>query len=145
MQIIKHTIETSATPEAIWTIWEDVANWNTWDHGIEFSTIDGPFQKGTTGTLKPQGGPLVYTKLTCVEHLKCFVDESKLPLARIIVSHFMTTSKGKTQVTHQIEMDGPLAFLFAFLIGRKMKKNLPQEMRAMVEKAERLSTTKANA
>lgn len=138
MLIIKHTVETKAAPAAIWAIWQDVSNWNTWDHGIEFSTINGPFQAGTTGTLKPKGGPLVHTKLTCVEPMKKFIDESKLPLARIIVSHFLTESAGKTYVTHQIEMTGPLSFLFSFLIGRQMKKNLPQEMSAMVKKAENL-------
>lgn len=136
--IIKHTVETTASPAAIWEIWQDVTNWNTWDHGIEYSTIDGPFETGTTGTLKPKGGPLVHTKLTLVEPMKRFVDEAKLTLARIIVSHVLTQSEGKTYVTHQIEMTGPLAFFFAFVIGRNMKKNLPQEMLAMVQKAESL-------
>lgn len=138
MLIIKHTVETQASSEDIWHIWQDVKNWNTWDHGIEYSSLDGPFIEGTTGSLKPKGGPLVRTRLTCVEPLKMFVDESKLFLARIIVSHYLTESSSKTQVTHKIEMTGPLAFLFAYLIGRTMKKNLPQEMQAMVKKAESL-------
>lgn len=137
MLIAKHAAETQATPEVIWGIWQDVKNWNSWDSGIEYSTIDGPFQAGTKGTLKPKGGPLVHTKLTIVEPLRSFVDESKLPFARIIVSHFLSQSHGKTQVTHQIEMTGPLAFFFAFVIGRNMKKDLPEAMRAMIKKAER--------
>lgn len=139
MLIIKHTVETKASPEAIWNIWKDVKNWNTWDHGIEYSTLNGRFEEGTTGTLKPKGGPKVSTKLTCVEPYKKFVDESKLFLAKIIVSHHLTESLGKTLVTHQIEMTGPLAFLFAYVIGRTMKKNLPKEMETMVKKAESLS------
>lgn len=138
MLIIKHTVITKALPSAIWRIWQDVENWNTWDHGIEFSNIQGPFIAGTSGTLKPKGGPLIRTKLTCVEPMKRFVDEAKLPLTRITVSHFLSEIEGKTAVTHQIEMKGPLAFLFAFLIGRDMKKNLPREMLAMVKKAENL-------
>lgn len=143
MLIIKHTVETTASPEAIWEIWQDVNNWNTWDHGIEYSTIDGPFKAGTTGTLKPKGGPLVHTKLTVVEPKKLFIDEAKLTLARIVVSHFLSESNGKTHVTHQIEMTGPLAFFFAFVIGRNMKKNLPQEMAAMIKKAENLKMQKS--
>lgn len=140
MLIIKHTVETSASANAIWHIWQDVSNWNTWDHGIEFSTTNGPFQVGTTGTLKPKGGPLVHTKLTCVEPpnngIAKFIDEAKLPLTRIILTHFLKESEGKTFVTTHIEMKGLLSFVFAFLIGRDMKKNLPQEMNAMVRKAE---------
>ena len=141
MLIIKHTVETTASAADIWGIWKDVTRWNTWDHGIEYSTIDGPFAVGTTGTLKPKGGPLVRTLLTQVEPMKMFVDESKLFFARIIVSHYLIELRGKTRVTHQIEMTGPLAFVFAYSIERKMKKNLPQEMRAMVQKAERTRKT----
>jgi hypothetical protein len=142
MLIITHTLETKASSEDIWQIWQDVENWNTWDHGIEYSTINGLFEEGTTGTLKPKGGPLVRTKLTCVEPFNKFVDESKLFLGRIIVSHYLTKSADKTLVTHRIEMTGPLAFLYAYLIGRTMKKNLPQEMEAMIKKAESLTKTK---
>jgi hypothetical protein len=136
MLIAKHTVETTASPTAIWKIWEDVDQWKTWDHGIEFSTINGPFKTGTTGTLKPKGGPLVHTVLTVVESLKRFTDEAALPFTRIIVSHSLEEADGKTFVTHHIEMKGLLSFLFAFIIGRNMKKNLPQEMAAMVKKAE---------
>ena len=139
MLIIKHTIATIASPSAIWQIWQDVANWNTWDHGIEFSTINGPFKVGTTGTIKPKGGPLINTTLTQVDPFKMFVDEAKLPLTRIIVSHSLIKSEGKTYVTHQIEMKGILSFVFAFLIGRSMKKNLPQEMMSMIKKAEEIT------
>lgn len=141
MLIIKHTVVTTAPAVAIWQVWQDVANWNTWDYGIEFSSINGPFKEGTSGTLKPKGGPLVHTKLTHVEPMKAFVDESKLPFARIIVSHFLKEKEGKIEVTHKIEMKGLLAFLFAYLIGRTMKKNLPEEMEAMVKKAENLNET----
>ena len=136
MLIIKHTVQTSASPKGVWHIWQDVANWNTWDPGIEYSSITGPFQTGTTGILKPKAGPVVHTKLTHVEPVKKFIDEAKLPLAKIIVTHYLTQMEDKTFVTHQIEMKGPLAFLFAFIIGREMKKNLPHEMMAMVKKAE---------
>ena len=77
MLIIEHTVETTASPAAIWNIWQDVENWNTWDAGIEYSRLDGPFQTGTTGILKPKEGPLVKTKLTGVEPLKGFSDEAE--------------------------------------------------------------------
>lgn len=136
MLIIEHAVETTVPAYAVWHIWQDVANWNTWDLGIEFSTSNGPFQAGTTGTVKPKGGPLVHTKLTRVEPMRLFVDEAKLPLARLVFTHSLTESGGKTQVAQRIEMFGFLAFFFAFVIGRDMKKNLPREMSAMIKKAE---------
>ncbi len=136
MLIVKHTLETTASPETIFGIWQDVKNWNTWDCGIEYSAIEGPFEAGTKGSLKPKGGPLVHTKIALVEVNRAFVDESKLPLAKIIVSHYIAEAHGRTQVTHQVEMTGPLAFFFAVVIGRGMKKGLPKAMEAMIKKAE---------
>ena len=70
--IIKHSVTTTASPTAIWQVWQDVTSWHSWNHGIEFSTIDGPFKTGITGTLKPKGGPFVHTTLTHVEPMKAF-------------------------------------------------------------------------
>jgi hypothetical protein len=142
MLIITHTVETTASLSAIWKTWEDVSSWNTWDPCIESSTINGPFQAGTTGTLKLKKGSTLHTRLTQVEPMKMFVDEAKLPLTRIIVTHSLTKSGGKTCVTHKIEMKGLLSFLFAFLVGRDMKKKLPEEMMTMVRNAELLEKSK---
>ena len=140
MLIVKNTISTTAPAWAIWQIWQDVNNWPTWDHGIESSSINGPFAVGTVGKLKPKGGPEVATKLTSVKSNESFVDEAKLFCARIIVSHFIVQYGDNILVTHQVEMKGPLAFFFAIVIGRNMKKNLPAEMLALIKKAEELSS-----
>lgn len=141
MLIVKHTTETQASREDIWNIWHDVKNWNTWDLATEHSSIDGSFKEETTGKWKAKGGPLLEMKLTRVEPLKTFVAEYKLFLARIVASHFLTEAAGKTQITQQLEIKGPLAFLFAYHLGSTMRKDLPQEMERMVKKAESLSKT----
>jgi hypothetical protein len=139
MLIIKHTVKTSASISALWRVLEDVATWNAWDHGIEYSTLEGPFKMGVTGTLKPKDGPLLQTKLTKVEPMKMFVQEAKMPGARVVMSHFLAESDGKSTVTFQTEVRGPLAFVWALLIGPSIKKKVPIEMAAMVKKAELLS------
>lgn len=138
MLIIEHTEQTKASPDQVWRVWEDVENWKSWDHGIEYSTLDGPFAEGSCGELKPKEGPLVKTRLTHVDPMNAFVDEAKLPLTRIIVHHSLVVDEGVTRVTHRIEMQGVLAFFFAIVIGRTMKENLPHEMAAMVKRAEQL-------
>lgn len=139
MLIAKETITTAASAANVWSVWEDVSNWNTWDNGIEFTTINGSFSSGAEGTLKPKGGPLVHMKFIKVEPMKAFVTESKLPLTKIIFSHFLSESNDCTEVTHKIEMIGCLAFIFSFLIGRGMKKNLPKDMKALALRAESLN------
>ena len=43
----EHSIETEASPEAIYRLYSDVATWPRWDEGIAEVTLDGPFAAGT--------------------------------------------------------------------------------------------------
>lgn len=138
MLIVKKVVETRASPLDVWQIWQDVENWNTWDHGIEFSAIEGPFIVGTKGVLKPKRAPLVHTKLIQVEPLKSFTIESNLFLAKIVVSHELSELDGKIALTHQVEIVGPFSFFFAFFIGRKMKRTLPRDMECLIEMVKKL-------
>lgn len=145
MLITKHSIQTTAPIWAVWHVLSDVINWPMWDQGTECSSINGPFVTGTTGKLKPKDGPELETKLTKVESMKMFVQEAQLPLARVIMSHFVTERDNKITVTFQTEICGPLAFIWSFLIGRDIKKKIPIEMLAMIKIAEDLSKTKMNS
>ena len=135
MLIIKHTVETTATPTQIWRVWQDVENWNSWDHDLESSGINGPFQVGTMGYLKFKDSPLLKTLLTRVEPLKIFVQEAKLSLATVIMTHIISTIGDKTHVTIQTEIRGPLALFYFLLLGRSIRKKVPIEVLEMLKKA----------
>lgn len=135
MLIVKHTVETTATPTQIWKVWQDVENWKKWDEEIELSQIDGPFQAGTTGSTKFVGTPLFKTLLTQVEPLKLVVQEAYLSFAKVISYQSMSQVAGKTQVTFQVEIRGPLSLFFTFMIRRFVRKKIPLEMEAMVKRA----------
>lgn len=135
MLIIKHTVETEATPTQIWRVWQDVENWKNWDQEIELSRIDGPFQTGTTGCTKFVGTPLFKTLLTQVEPLKLVVQEAYLSFAKVVSCQSMSQVAGKTQVTFQVEIRGLLSFFFACMLGRFIKKKIPVEMEEMIKKA----------
>ena len=135
MFIVKHTVETKATPMQIWRVWQDVENWKTWDQEIELSRIDGPFQSGTTGCSKFVGTPLFKTLLTQVEPLKLVVQEAHLFFAKVVSYQSMSQVAGKTQVTFQVEIRGPLSFVYAGMLGRFIKKKIPTEMEEMIKRA----------
>lgn len=132
MLIIKHTVETDASPNEVWKVMQDVEDWNKWDHGTEFSRLDGPFQVGTTGSLKPVGGPILKTILKRVEPLKLFVQEAELFLSKVVMTHSISQSMGKTQVTFQTEICGPMAFFYVWWIGSKIKEKVPDEMERFI-------------
>ena len=138
MRIVKHAVETKATLVQIWKIWEDVENWKTWDQEIELSRLDGPFQAGTTGCTKFVGTPLFKTLLTRVEPHKLVVQEAHLSFVKVISYQSMNHVAGKTQVTFQVEIRGPLSLFYTCMIGRFIKKKIPAEMEEMLKRAKTL-------
>jgi hypothetical protein len=138
MFIVKHSVETKATPMEIWRIWQDVENWKTWDEQIEFSRIDGPFQTGTTGCTKFIGTPIFKTLLTQVEPYKLVVQEAYLSFAKVVSFQSMRQVHDKTEVTFQVEIKGPLSLFYACMIGRFIKKKIPQEMEEMLKRVNTL-------
>ncbi len=135
MLIVKHTVETTATPAQIWNVWQDVENWKNWDQEIELSQIDGPFQAGTTGCTKFVGTPLFKTLLTQVEPLKSVVQEAYLSFAKVVSYQSMSQVAGKTRVTFQVEVRGPLSLFYACILGRFVRKKIPMEMEEMIRRA----------
>lgn len=138
MFIVKHTVETKATPTQIWRIWEDVENWKTWDEQIELSRIDGPFRTGTTGYTKFVGTPLFKTLLTQVDPHKLVVQEAYLSFAKVVSYQSMKKVDGKTEVTFQVEIRGPLSLFYACMLGRFIKKKIPAEMEEMLKRIKTL-------
>lgn len=137
MLIIKHTVETSATPSQIWHVWQDVKNWKNWDHDLEASGLNGTFQAGTTGYLKFKDSQQLSTILTHVETLKMFVQEAKLPLASVVMTHLIDNVKGKTQVTIKTEVRGILAPFYYLFLKRSIRKKVPMEVLEMLKEAKK--------
>lgn len=138
MRIVKHTIETKASPIQIWKIWKDVENWKTWDEQIELSRLDGSFQTGTTGCTQFVGTSLFKTLLTQVEPYKLVVQETYLSFAKVISYQSMKQVDDKTEVTFQVEIRGPLSLFYACMLRRFIKKKIPSEMELMLKRVHAL-------
>jgi len=139
MLIIEHSIKTKAKPEAIWALWSDISTWKAWDHGIGEGGLDDGFREGTTGWLKPKGGPKVKFQLLKVETNKSFHNRSALPLTSLDFIHTLERQGEYTIVTHRVEMSGLLTFIFSKIIGKGIKKDMPGAMAKLVEMAEKKS------
>jgi polyketide cyclase/dehydrase/lipid transport protein len=132
----EHAVDTPASPEAAWAVLADVAAWPTWDHEVEHAQLDGPLERGVTGTLKPAGGPT--TRFTVIESEapRRMTDVTRLPLARLTFDHrYAPAPGGGTRLTHAVRIEGPLSPLFARIIGRRVVAGLPQAMAALAAKA----------
>ena len=135
MLIAEHEEITSASAASLWSQYVDVASWSQWDRAIQVATLDGPFAAGTRGVLKPKNGPATPFRLEVVEPLRSFTDVSQLPLAKLTFMHSLDTVAGGTRFKHRITLDGPLAFLYARIMGPAMRSGLPEAMRLLAKTA----------
>jgi hypothetical protein len=134
-----HTVETDVAPEAIWALYEDVTTWPSWDAQAEKITRDGPFQSGTTGTMKFVGqDPLAY-RLAKVEPLREFVDETPAGPLLVRVSHLLEpVAAGRLRITYSAEIEGPEEA--AQQIGPMITADFPETMASLVAMAKERSS-----
>lgn len=136
MWTFQHTETTTATPEQLWRLYQDPTTWPEWDHQIEDVTVDGPFETGATGTIKPVGGPRTRFRMVEVTEKVSFTDVTRLPLAKMRFDHWIEPGVGDTSFVHRVTITGPLTPLFARVIGRKVADELPAAMRTLAARAE---------
>ena len=128
-----YSIETSATPAVIWSIFREVPGWKTWNAGIEHIEIEGPFSPGTWFTMKPPGQDPLRSKLVEVRENACFVDETRVGDLAITVAHRIEPlGAGRTRIVYAAEARGP----DASEIGPAVASDFPQVLAALAKRAE---------
>src|SRR3954453_1130865 len=129
-----HTIETDVPAEAIWSLYEDVTTWPSWDAGAERVTRDGPFETGTTGTMKLDGQEPLHYRLAKVEPLREFVDETPVGDLVVRVSHLLEPQdESRLRVTYSVQIEGPTDQ--AQEIGPMITADFPDTMASLIAMA----------
>ena len=127
----EHTLDTSAEPERVWQRVEEVASWPQWDTELAWAKLPGAFATGAQGTMKSQGeAPRAFLLASVVEE-KCFVALFTLPLAKVRHIHTQEASPIGTRMTHRIEIDGALSWLYGWSRGRRLRDGLAPSMRLL--------------
>jgi len=126
------------TKEQIWKLFADVNTWHTWDEGIEFARLEGPFEKGNHFILKPKGGPKVKVELTETIPYKSFVDVTRFPLARMYDRHTFEETPDGLKISNTISVKGVLSFLWIKLVAQHIVNALPKDIKKQIEAAGKL-------
>ncbi len=140
MIIAQHTLETTALPGNIWALWADVSGYSEWDDGIEWAKLSGEFKVGASGELKPKDGRIATFTITGMEAGRSFSDLTPLPFARLRFQHSLEPTAMGTKVTHRIEVEGPLAWIWAQVLRPAFRGSLPAAMRKLARLAEKPGT-----
>ena len=127
------SIVTTASPQALWRLFEDVAGWTRWNAGIERIALHGPFATGSTFDMQPPGMEAFTSKLHDVRPNAGFVDETVLDGTRFLVSHeLQPLPSGGTRVTYSIRVEGPEAAT----LGPLVTADFPEVLAALKALAE---------
>src|SRR3954451_12253835 len=132
---IKHSAESGAPPASVWERYTDVEEWREWSKGIEESRLEGEFEVGSKGSAKAPNLPRGRFELVEVEPERRFVSKAKLPGGTLIFDHVIEPTDEGTRITHRVELDGPLTFLWSPIIGRIIKRELPEGVERLAELA----------
>lgn len=127
-------VVTDLSAAEIWKVWSDVDQWHQWQEDIEFATLAGPFQRGSTFKFRPKGGPTIDIELTQVEPDASFTDLTRFPLARMLDAHELIPRDGGLEVRTTITVSGPLTFLWRKLVVDQIVKDLPLQTERLLQR-----------
>jgi len=121
-------VKTKLSKEKVWELWRDVKNWNKWDIDVKHSEIFSEFISGGNGVIQPMSGPKIKFVITDCKKLKSFTTVSYIPFCKIYFIHNMIEINGELEISHKVEIKGPLTFFFSRVIGNQIKKTLGKSM-----------------
>ncbi|MFI9722893.1 SRPBCC family protein [Streptomyces sp. NPDC052396] len=129
-------ISSAAAPAAFFAHWADMATWPEWNADTEWARLDGPFTQGSTGALKPKGGPRTKFVIDVLTENE-FTDVSLLLGAKLTFRHLVETDEaGTTVVRVTASLAGPLAWMWNMILGKGIGATLQRDLDALKAAAE---------
>lgn len=133
----EHSEVTTASPEAVWRVVADVADWPAWNPGYSTASLDGPASTGTSGSVTLPNGMRRGFTIVDARPGAAFVIGGSGPGVRQQFSHLIEPlGDGTTKVTMAATMEGLLSPVFARLFGHVIAGYTPTAVRQLVAQAE---------
>ena len=127
---------TTAKPADNFNLWADVNHWTDYDPGIEWAELQGTFTEGSNYTIKPKGGPKVKATILTLETNRRFIDVSHLFGASLAFDHTLDRYNNQTRVGITATLHGPLAWVWAKILGKNQQADLEESTVNLIKKAE---------
>ena len=131
-----HTVTTTATSEALWAVWTDVAGWPAWDVELDSAGLEGAFAEGATGRLVPKRGPSARFVIEEVDEGRAYTLVTKLPLGALRVRRTWADLEDGISVTHAVSFHGVGGRMLSGRLGPAFRRALPVAMARLCEIAE---------
>jgi hypothetical protein len=134
----EQSIDTTASPEAIWRLWSDVPGWPEWIADIEHIEISGPFAAGSTIAMTPIGQGPVQLRIAEAVEPELFVDEATLEDVVVRTIHRVDRLEDdRWRIVYRMEITGPAADTVGPTLGPLISGDFPETLSALAQHAER--------
>ncbi|HEU4702576.1 MAG TPA: SRPBCC family protein [Conexibacter sp.] len=111
---------------AVWSAaYADASAWPLWNDALASASLDEPFAAGSRARVRFRTGLRLRFTLVEVEEGRMFTDESRLAGARMGHRHELEPLPDGVRLVNTIYIRGPLARLWAPILGPQAKKGLP--------------------
>ena len=131
------TIPVNTTKSNVWQTLIDVQNWHQWDTEIIEANLEGIFEKGAKGTMKPKTGPKLKFYISELIPNQSYTFNTIMPVGELVIKRSLTEIKNEIHFTDDIEFTGFLKYIFGFMLGGQFRKVLPEVMNNFKQIAER--------
>jgi len=133
----QRSLETSASPAAVWKIWSDTSTWPEWNPDVQSMTLNGPFATGTSGTMKTKQGTRQVQLTEVVPGRSFRLETTVIPLTRFAFEcQVVAGPAGKTTISQGIRVGGPLGGVVGGMMGPQIANTFPPLLQGLARKAE---------
>src|SRR5487761_417776 len=121
------SVETTASPEKVWSIWSDMSTWGDWNPNV--STMEGTsgLVQGSEGIMNTKSGQHHKMKLAEVRPGRFFALETRVVPGTMFRFNCSVEpgSGGKTRISQMVEIKGPLGPIVQGMMGPQVSKEFP--------------------
>jgi Polyketide cyclase / dehydrase and lipid transport len=109
----------------VWSrAYADASAWPAWNDALASAELLGPFAVGSRARVRFRAGLRLRFTLVGVEPERVFTDESRLPGARMGHRHELEPLPDGVRLVNTIYIRGPLARLWALVLGPQAERGL---------------------
>lgn len=138
MWTAEHSIETSASPDAIWALWSNVERWPEWNADLARAELDGEFVAGSSIRMTSVGGDVVELRIAEAERPERFVDEAEFGGVSVRTIHRLeAVAADRVRVVYRMELGGPDADTVGPELGPQISGDFPEVLKRLAGLAER--------
>jgi hypothetical protein len=133
----EHSVETTAAPETIWKLWNDVGDWPRWNADLERAELAGPFAQGSAITMFPREDDPIELTIAEAHAPERFVDQADLGPVVVRTTHRIERlDDDRSKIVYRMEITGPEADTLGAQIGPEITADFPEVLAKLAAAAE---------